>query len=230
MTQSICLWQIHKRRALWAINVNSCWPKGHQHRLPADQSLAPFGRFLPGNPSGLVKSNFISLYPIGRFPLVQIQEIGLFYYPVKIQYLVYFCFLASFFFISLSLFFSVGSCLVYFPLLLLGFKLVAGALASLAFVGVAIGAGLIQASLVISIGRNPSKRDELLRYAFIGFSLVEVSGLIGLVMSFLLLFGFYLARNTIINIFISQVLVEDNHRTETRTAPSTKIIARIYII
>ena len=44
--------------------------------------------------------------------------------------------------------------------------------------------------MVISIGRNPSKRDELLRYAFIGFSLVEVSGLIGLVMSFLLLFGF----------------------------------------
>ena len=81
--------------------------------------------------------------------------------------------------------------------LLLGFKLVAGALASLAFVGVAIGAGLIQASLVISIGRNPSKRDELLRYAFIGFSLVEVSGLIGLVMSFLLLFGFDLCSGVL---------------------------------
>ena len=47
--------------------------------------------------------------------------------------------------------------------------------------------------MVISIGRNPSKRDELLRYAFIGFSLVEVSGLIGLVISFLLLFGFRLS-------------------------------------
>jgi hypothetical protein len=48
----------------------------------------------------------------------------------------------------------------------------------------------IYGSLLISIGRNPSQRDELLRYAFIGFSLVEVSGLIGLVMSLLLLFGF----------------------------------------
>ena len=45
--------------------------------------------------------------------------------------------------------------------------------------------------MLISIGRNPSQRDELLRYAFIGFSLVEVSGLIGLVISLLLLFGFY---------------------------------------
>ena len=35
----------------------------------------------------------------------------------------------------------------------------------------------------------PSQRDELLRFSFIGFSLVEASGLIGLVMSFVLLFG-----------------------------------------
>merc|ERR1712035_250850 len=83
------------------------------------------------------------------------------------------------------------------------FKLMAGAVASCALIGVAVGVGIIYGSLLISIGRNPSQRDELLRYAFIGFSLVEVSGLIGLVISLLLLFGFYLARNTIINIFIS---------------------------
>ena len=35
----------------------------------------------------------------------------------------------------------------------------------------------------------PAQRDELLRFSFIGFSLVEASGLIGLVMSFVLLFG-----------------------------------------
>ena len=39
------------------------------------------------------------------------------------------------------------------------------------------------------ISRNPSQRDELLRFSFIGFSLVEASGLIGLIMSFVLLFG-----------------------------------------
>ena len=73
---------------------------------------------------------------------------------------------------------------------MLGFKLIAGALASSAWIGVAIGVGLTYGSLLISIGRNPSQRDELVRYCFIGFSLVEVSGLIGLVISFLLLFGF----------------------------------------
>ena len=75
--------------------------------------------------------------------------------------------------------------------LVIGFKLVAGAIASNAFTGVAIGVGLIFASLVSSISRNPSQRDEVLRFSFIGFSLVEASGLIGLVMSFVLLFGFW---------------------------------------
>lgn len=75
-------------------------------------------------------------------------------------------------------------------ILVLGFKLLAGALASCAFIGVAVGVGLIFASLVYSIARNPSQREELLRYSFIGFSLVEASGLIGLVMGFVLLFGF----------------------------------------
>jgi len=45
----------------------------------------------------------------------------------------------------------------------LGFKLVAGAIAAGAFIGVAIGVGLIFASFVYSLGRNPSLRDELLR-------------------------------------------------------------------
>ena len=54
----------------------------------------------------------------------------------------------------------------------MGFKLIAGAIASSAFIGVAIGVGLTYGSLVVSIGRNPSQRDELLRYSFIGFSLV----------------------------------------------------------
>ena len=53
----------------------------------------------------------------------------------------------------------------------MGFKLMAGAVASCALIGVAVGVGIIYGSLLISIGRNPSQRDELLRYAFIGFYL-----------------------------------------------------------
>ena len=45
-------------------------------------------------------------------------------------------------------------------------------------------------SLVYSIARNPAQKNELLRYPFIGFSLVEASGMIGLVFGFVLLFGF----------------------------------------
>jgi len=74
--------------------------------------------------------------------------------------------------------------------LVLGFQLIAGAIATCAFIGVAIGVGIVFGSLVYSLARNPSQRDEIVRYAFIGFSLVEASGLIGLVMGFVLLFGF----------------------------------------
>jgi len=40
-------------------------------------------------------------------------------------------------------------------LLLMGFKLMAGAVASCALIGVAVGVGIIYGSLLISIGRNP---------------------------------------------------------------------------
>ena len=44
--------------------------------------------------------------------------------------------------------------------------------------------------LVLGFKLVASQGDELIRYSFIGFSLVEASGLIGLVFGFLLLFGF----------------------------------------
>jgi len=44
--------------------------------------------------------------------------------------------------------------------------------------------------LVLAISRNPSISNYLVRWSFIGFSLVEVSGFIGLVYSFLLLYAF----------------------------------------
>ena len=39
----------------------------------------------------------------------------------------------------------------------MGFKLMAGAVASCALIGVAVGVGIIYGSLLISIGRNPSR-------------------------------------------------------------------------
>jgi F0F1-type ATP synthase membrane subunit c/vacuolar-type H+-ATPase subunit K len=57
------------------------------------------------------------------------------------------------------------------------------------FAGVAIGVGLVFGTLLHSIARNPSIQDILIRWAFIGFSLVEISGFIGLVYAFLILFA-----------------------------------------
>ena len=45
-------------------------------------------------------------------------------------------------------------------LLLMGFKLMAGAVASCALIGVAVGVGIIYGSLLISIGRNPLVYQE----------------------------------------------------------------------
>ena len=47
-------------------------------------------------------------------------------------------------------------------ILLMGFKLMAGAVASCAFIGVAVGVGIIYGSLLISIGRNLAVNHDTL--------------------------------------------------------------------
>ena len=70
-------------------------------------------------------------------------------------------------------------------IILLGFRYLASSIPLICLTGVAIGVGVLFAFLVISICRNPSIINSLVRWAFIGFSLVEVSGFIGLVYSLL---------------------------------------------
>ena len=74
-------------------------------------------------------------------------------------------------------------------IILMGFRYLASSIPIICLTGVAIGVGLIFAFLVFSISRNPSITNNLIRWSFIGFSLVEVSGFIGLVYSFLLLYA-----------------------------------------
>ena len=74
--------------------------------------------------------------------------------------------------------------------ILIGFKYLASAVPILTFAGVAIGVGCAYGSLLISISRNPSVSDNLIRWSFISFSLIEVSGFIGLIYAFLLLYAF----------------------------------------
>ncbi len=77
-------------------------------------------------------------------------------------------------------------------MIILAFKYLSSAIPLISLAGVAIGVGLIFANLIITICRNPISTilDQLIRWAFIGFSLCEVSGFIAIVFSFLLLFAF----------------------------------------
>ncbi len=55
----------------------------------------------------------------------------------------------------------------------------------MSLIGVGIGVGVIFSMLLLGLSKNPLVSNLLIRWAFIGFSLVEVSGFIGLVFSFL---------------------------------------------
>ena len=86
-------------------------------------------------------------------------------------------------------------------MILLGFRYLASSIPLIVFAGVGIGVGMIFSFLLNSMARNPLISNSLVRWAFIGFSLVEVSGFIGLVYSFLLLYAF------------SMIIVLSNHFT-----------------
>ena len=77
-------------------------------------------------------------------------------------------------------------------MVLLGFKYLASSIPIICLSGVAIGVGIVFSLLIISLSRNPSFGNLLIRWTFIGFSLVEVSGFIGLVYSFLILYALYI--------------------------------------
>ena len=76
-----------------------------------------------------------------------------------------------------------------FPMILMGFRYLASSIPLISLAGVAIGVGSIFAFLVYSLSRNPTISQLIIKWAFIGFSLVEVSGFIGLIYSFLLLYA-----------------------------------------
>jgi len=69
-----------------------------------------------------------------------------------------------------------------------GFKILGAGLATMSLIGAGAGVGIVFGSLLISISRNPNVKNELFSYAILGFALTEAVGLLGLMMSFLLLF------------------------------------------
>ena len=71
-------------------------------------------------------------------------------------------------------------------MILIGFRYIASSIPSISLAGVAVGVGIISAPSAFSISRNPTISNTLIRWSFTGSSLVEASGSIGLVYSFLI--------------------------------------------
>lgn len=63
-------------------------------------------------------------------------------------------------------------------------------LATIALAGSGVGIGIVFAALITGIVRNPFLGKQLFIYAILGFALTEAIALFGLMMAFLILFGF----------------------------------------
>jgi F0F1-type ATP synthase membrane subunit c/vacuolar-type H+-ATPase subunit K len=68
-------------------------------------------------------------------------------------------------------------------------KQIGAGIATVGLVGSAAGAGLIFGALIVSSGQSPETDSALFRIALLGFALTEAVGLLGLMVSFLILFG-----------------------------------------
>ena len=61
-------------------------------------------------------------------------------------------------------------------------------LSTFGLAGAGIGIGLIFVALIIASGRNPLVKDDLFRFAILGFALTEAIALFALMIAFLILF------------------------------------------
>lgn len=71
-----------------------------------------------------------------------------------------------------------------------GLKLIGGGLATISILGSGIGIGIIFGSLINAYSRTPIHAKQLFIYAILGFALTEAIALFGLIIAFLILFGF----------------------------------------
>jgi len=69
-------------------------------------------------------------------------------------------------------------------------KFIAAGLSTISILGSGVGIGIVFGSLLVSISRNPFIQRELFLFAILGFALCEAIALFGLMVTFLILFGF----------------------------------------
>ena len=75
-------------------------------------------------------------------------------------------------------------------MLVLSCKFIGAGLATVSLAGSGVGIGSLFGSLVKAISLNPDATESLFSYAILGFALTEAIALFGLMMGFLILFGF----------------------------------------
>lgn len=73
--------------------------------------------------------------------------------------------------------------------ILLG-KLIGAGLATISLAGAGVGIGIVFAGFLVAVSRNPKDEKKLLGFALLGFALTEAIALFGLMITFLILFGF----------------------------------------
>jgi len=69
-------------------------------------------------------------------------------------------------------------------------KFIGAGLSTISILGSGVGIGVVFHGLMVSVSRNPSVQKDLFVYAILGFALCEAIALFGLMVSFLILFGF----------------------------------------
>ena len=79
-------------------------------------------------------------------------------------------------------------CFQYKKMLLQAAQKIGAGLSTFGLAGAGIGIGLIFASLIIGVSRNPNLKDDLFRFAILGFALTEAIALFALMIAFLILF------------------------------------------
>jgi F-type H+-transporting ATPase subunit c len=69
-------------------------------------------------------------------------------------------------------------------------KLIGGGLSTIAMAGSGAGIGIVFGALILGVSYNHTLKDQLFIYAILGFALSEAVALFGLMMAFLILYGF----------------------------------------
>jgi F-type H+-transporting ATPase subunit c len=69
-------------------------------------------------------------------------------------------------------------------------KFIGAGLSTISILGSGVGIGIVFNGLLIALSKNPSAQKELFLYAILGFALCEAIALFGLMVTFLILFGF----------------------------------------